>query len=52
MTASVTLRQLGLMDYEPVWKAMSGYTDERGQDSADDALGSAASAGVHPGPSR
>lgn len=33
---AITIRNLGLMDYEPVWRSMSSYTDERGSDSADE----------------
>ncbi|GMG86458.1 lipoyl(octanoyl) transferase LipB [Biformimicrobium ophioploci] len=33
---SVTVRQLGLRDYEPVWRAMADYTDQRDEHSADE----------------
>lgn len=33
---SLTVRQLGRMDYEPVWHAMQAYTDKRGPDAADE----------------
>jgi lipoyl(octanoyl) transferase len=30
------LRNLGLQDYEPIWRAMQGFTDRRGPDTADE----------------
>ena len=30
------VRRLGLMDYEPVWRAMQKFTDERNKDTADE----------------
>lgn len=33
---SLTVRQLGRMDYEPVWHAMQAYTDKRGPDARDE----------------
>jgi len=33
---SVVVRQLGLQDYLPVWKAMQSFTDSRGVDSLDE----------------
>ncbi|MCV6613598.1 MAG: lipoyl(octanoyl) transferase LipB [Cellvibrionaceae bacterium] len=32
----ITLRQLGLMDYQPVWHAMADYTDKRDEQAADE----------------
>jgi len=33
---SLLLRRLGLADYEPVWRAMQTYTDERDESSGDE----------------
>lgn len=33
---AITIRKLGLMDYQSVWQSMSSYTDHRGPDSADE----------------
>ena len=33
---STTVRTLGLTDYEPVWRGMQRFTDERGPDTADE----------------
>lgn len=33
---TLTVRQLGRMDYEPVWHAMQAYTDNRGPDARDE----------------
>ncbi|WP_299776160.1 lipoyl(octanoyl) transferase LipB [uncultured Pseudoteredinibacter sp.] len=33
---AVQVRKLDLMDYEPVWRSMSNYTDQRDSDSADE----------------
>jgi lipoyl(octanoyl) transferase len=33
---SILLRRLWLADYEPVWRAMQAYTDERNESSADE----------------
>ena len=30
------VRRLGLMDYEPVWRAMQAFTDQRDADTADE----------------
>jgi lipoyl(octanoyl) transferase len=32
----ILLRRLGLADYEPVWRAMQAYTDERNESSGDE----------------
>ena len=32
----LTVRHLGLQNYEPVWRAMQRYTDTRGRDAADE----------------
>lgn len=34
--AAINIRDLGLMEYEPVWQSMSRYTDQRDADSADE----------------
>lgn len=36
MTKRITIRKLGLCDYQQVWQAMQHYTDVRGADSADE----------------
>jgi lipoyl(octanoyl) transferase len=36
LTTRLRLRRLGRADYEPVWKSMQAYTDERGDDSEDE----------------
>jgi lipoyl(octanoyl) transferase len=33
---SLFVRRLGLADYEPVWRAMQAYTDERNENSGDE----------------
>ena len=33
---SLTIRDLGQLDYEPVWQAMQAYTDTRDSDAADE----------------
>lgn len=33
---SLLVRRLGLADYEPVWRAMQAYTDERNENSSDE----------------
>ena len=30
------VRQLGLTDYEPIWRAMQSFTDSRQQDTPDE----------------
>lgn len=35
-TASLQVRRLGLMDYEPVWRAMQKFTDERDENTPDE----------------
>jgi lipoyl(octanoyl) transferase len=34
--SSLVIRQLGVMSYEPVWKAMQTYTDTRGESDIDE----------------
>ncbi|MBB6522944.1 lipoyl(octanoyl) transferase LipB [Pseudoteredinibacter isoporae] len=34
--AAINIRDLGLMEYEPVWQSMSHYTDQRDADSPDE----------------
>ena len=36
MTSQLIVRQLGRQAYEPVWRAMSDYTNQRDNDSADE----------------
>lgn len=35
-TASINLRELGLQEYEPVWRAMQHFTDARNESTADE----------------
>ena len=35
-TADLHVRRLGLMDYEPVWRAMQSFTDQRDDDTPDE----------------
>lgn len=35
-TDSLHIRRLGLMDYEPVWRAMQKFTDERDENTPDE----------------
>jgi lipoyl(octanoyl) transferase len=34
--ANLQVRRLGLMDYEPVWRAMQAFTDRRDENTADE----------------
>lgn len=34
--SSIVIRELGLRDYEPVWRAMQEFTDSRAADTADE----------------
>ena len=36
MSSKLLIRRLGLVDYEPVWKAMQRFTDERGPETPDE----------------
>lgn len=36
MAAPATLRHLGLVEYEPTWRRMQRFTDERGPDTPDE----------------
>nr|WP_173867195.1 lipoyl(octanoyl) transferase LipB [Pseudomonas guangdongensis] len=36
MMAALTVRQLGLLPYQPVWQAMQRFTNERGPEAADE----------------
>lgn len=36
ITDNLTIRQLGRLDYEPVWQAMQAYTDTRGPTAPDE----------------
>jgi lipoyl(octanoyl) transferase len=36
LPTKLCVRRLGLMDYEPVWRAMQTFTDERGEDTPDE----------------
>jgi len=36
MSSTLTIRPLGLADYEPTWRAMQRFTDERGPETADE----------------
>ncbi len=35
-TAYLQVRRLGLLDYEPVWRAMQDFTDQRNEDTSDE----------------
>jgi len=35
-TTQLHIRRLGLMDYEPVWRAMQTFTDQRDENTADE----------------
>ena len=36
MSDQIIIRHLGLQDYEPVWRAMSNFTDQRDSDTVDE----------------
>ena len=36
MQAELQVRRLGLMAYEPVWRAMQAFTDQRDENTADE----------------
>ena len=36
LSSSITVRNLGLQDYEPLWRAMQRFTDERTHETADE----------------
>ncbi|MFC3608642.1 lipoyl(octanoyl) transferase LipB [Stutzerimonas tarimensis] len=36
MTGCVSIRELGLLDYEPAWQAMQRFTNERGAETPDE----------------
>ena len=35
-TSSLNVRRLGLLEYEPVWRAMQQFTDQRDENTADE----------------
>ena len=36
LPSEIAIRRLGLQDYEPVWRAMQGYTDRRDESTRDE----------------
>ncbi len=36
LAANLNVRRLGLLDYEPVWRAMQKFTDQRDENTADE----------------